>query len=1378
MTTLIKVIITAAIALLWLFVPLRLRKNLDREERHRQHLLTLAAPVILVILCTIATFAIRVFDNAPWEWLRYIFQSYLALIAWNLLVVYVYFFFRRLLLRYVKKMRIPTSYTEIEEPSIAEWIVMNVRRYTEEWYEYDKEDNIWVLKDKYVDMRRVVKMISGLMYAMAVVTMAYAVTQNGEAGFIQRVWPLSMYIVIAELHNFLDGYTKDEYSNEIGGQAISSTLYGNYSKLRSVLEETFGDDLLVSRTNNEFGSRPGATNYLKELADSEDPVDRIVADYYRCLPGEGEGRFDIDMVQLTNTLLHGRSAVLMNPFYRDIGEYILLPVVNELVNNRRCLVIIGRNSMAQDVREWLKENLKDYCHTERLWRVEELNEKTPDCEVGILSFSRLYDLDVLKANREFLLHTDFVLMLEPSHMLTTSQTGLANLAEIIREKSSACYCICDRDADGLADTLSHVLKVNITDVISAAVPRAVYTVMGWDADGDYQRQKLFGKEVHYLGNGTEISAVALKNQVPHISWYTESKAPILDIRWIAGQYYPRICRYAGLPAQQKTIDDYMTFSANLWGSSREENDFLIAEDEFCNLFATARAYMTRGDSQTFVNVISENYLLRDYMRMNRQLFMNDHKAIPTITSAYVKSERNTIFRLILMMAAGQVRESFILHELALLDITPKSVYDTLTDLIRKYTSNIQDAIITLNQKVELNEDLIAHTVNYYTIDPGIFDRYFRGTLRNAYFIVEDEAEGSEYIDARLYEHVTQLVMPGQLIINNGKLYRVYSVNPDGCILHRAGDAYAGRRYYRQMREYTLEDGSTTERIRRIGDLEIAMEQRAFSVETTGYLDMKNNGDLRTARYIDLSDDPQIKAYRRAYRNKNVLRLRLPETTENQRYTLTVLLAELFRSLFPDSWQYLAVLHERPKDIEGILSKFTYGISGSYDPESIYIVEDSDMDIGLLEAIDNNIIRIFEMIADYIDWHFDTLRNKETDPRNNPVSDVTLPADKVLPKEKKKLLRAIRDWLGGIFGKKKNNSEVILHAAETPSVPAVTEEPESAPVQPETPEPDPQPDNTPEETPAEEPVGEYIPETEGNGIPDAGVDVTDGAPDDIEILIPEENSEYLRRCFLRLGFDEIDSRFDLEGLAVYMNRHGWSNNDLTRSRKREPEEYPVMDLNAELICDFCQKPLTGVSFEKLQDGRIRCSECSRTAINSVEEFRELAERTEVMMENIYNITYKKVIHIETADAHTIARASGGIFKPGPGFAARVLGFARRQGDRYSILIENGSPRLASIETFSHEMTHIWQYLNWDDKEIVKLYGNQTVRLIVYEGMAVWASIQLLYSIGETDFAREREMIYASRQDEYGEGFRLYRAKYGFVTNGDAPVNTPFHHFPPL
>ena len=1375
--TLVEILIYIVIALLFIAVPFLMSINLEVEERHRQHLIVVSCPIILTVLCFIASYAVHIFDDAPWEWMRYVFQSHLALLAWNLIVVYAYLLIRGSLLRFVKTMALQTRYSDIDLPKFWAWIRLLIRRNTEKWYEYDEDLKVWLLKDRYVDLRKSVYFIERFVFLTMVALLAYGVMHTQKDGYIQRIYPLCIFIVISELNSFLGGLTRSDYDHVYGGKGISAQLYGNYSKLRAVLEETFAEENLVSRTNNEFNSRPGSMNFLNDLEASADPVDRIVSDYYRSLPDDPDGSFDVDLVHLTQTLLHGNSAVLMNPFYRDIGKYILLPMVNELVNNRKIMVIIGRNSMAEDVIVWLKEILKDYCHTEQLWRVMELDEHTPDCEVGILAFSRLYDREVLKANRDFIANTDFVLMFEPSHMLTTSQIGLANLADILRENGSISYCICDRDTDGLVDTLSHVLKVNLTDVVSGAVPQAVYTVMGWDADGDFQRQKLFGKEVHYLGDGIELASVAMKNQIPFVSWFAESKAPIRDIRWIAGQYYPQICRYAGLPSIQTSMDDYIEFSSNLWSAERQENAFIIAEDEFCNLFAAARLYMTRGENQAFVNVLSENYLMRDYMRMNRQMFMTDHKAIPMITSSYVKSERNTVHRLILMMAAEEVSEEFIRHELSLLDIDPVNLYDTLTDLIRKYTVNIKDAIITVRQKIELDQNLISSRVNYYTIDRRIFDRYFRETLRNAYFVVEDEIEGTEVIDSRLYEHVTQLVMPGQLIIDCGKLYRVHSVNPDGCILHRAADAYSGRRYYRQKREYTFDEGFTTERIRRISDLEIATECRAFHVETTGYLDMKNNGDLRTARFVDLSDDPQIGAFRREFKNKNVLRLKFSGLELNQGYTLTVLLSELFRSLFPDSWQYISVLHDKPEDIEGVLEKFTYGIHGSYDPESIYIVEDSDMDIGLLETVDHNINRILEMIADYVDWHFETLHQKEENPRNNTVTVVVLPPDQKVDKPKKKsLLERIRDWFRGL-GKKKNN-EVVLQPMKSSAMMNADEA--GAKPQDDTQPADPSAGNEqPQEAPAEpEHPEEYIPDTKENGIPDSDIDVAGGAPDDIELEIPIVNNEYLRTCFLRLGFDEIDSRFDLEGLQEYMNKHGWCDNDLTRSRKRDSDDLPKSNIEAVAVCDFCQKRLTGVSFERLQDGRIRCNECSRTSIRSVEEFRTLAERTEAMMGNVFNVSFKKPIDITTADAVTLGRMSGCIFRPSGDFAARVLGYAQKKGTKLSIVIENGSPRLASLETFAHEMTHIWQYLNWDETEMVKRYGNQKNRLIVYEGMAVWASIQLMYAIGETEYARQKEWQFANRDDEYGDGFRLYCEKYGLIRNGDAPLHTPFNTFPPL
>jgi len=291
-------------------------------------------------------------------------------------------------------------------------------------------------------------------------------------------------------------------------------------------------------------------------------------------------------------------------------------------------------------------------------------------------------------------------------------------------------------------------------------------------------------------------------------------------------------------------------------------------------------------------------------------------------------------------------------------------------------------------------------------------------------------------------------------------------------------------------------------------------------------------------------------------------------------------------------------------------------------------------------------------------------------------------------------------------------------------------------------------------------------------------------DDLDLLMRIEQSRYQKECFLKFGFEEIDARLQLENVYTYLKVRGWDNNALTKARKREGLEETFIDVQAENHCDFCGMPLTGVSYERLGDGRTRCNDCASSAINQVSEFRELFRRTELMMGATYSIKLPVTIAVRVADARTIARHSGMVFRPSVQQTARVLGFAQRKHGKYSLFIENGSPRLAAIDTTTHELTHIWQYLNWKDADIRRIYAQskpaytRLARDIVYEGMAVWASIQMLYAMGETYYARQQETIAERREDVYGIGFILYRDRYGMVRNGEAPVFTPFADFPPI
>ena len=1386
--------------------------NLKRGIRARQVLLL---PLSLLLAVLLSVLAYVYFDRLDFSFLP--FLSGCEILVWNLLIVGVFLILKLILLPIAKLLGKSSE---------------RMQTTVENWYEYSEAEEAWFLKKSCQDLRIVWNCMAVVTAVICAASMA-VISYYGPTSLVWlRVFPCAALIVVNEIFCFLNGYTLEEYLRDFGGEGVKASRISNYGKLRALYERLFPDSLLVARSGGVLSGQESAGRLLRELASSSDPADRLLSGYFRRLRRDN-GVFNIDMIGAAAKLLHRESVVVLDPFYRDLSDYVLLPMVDCLMRNRKCLIIVGRETHKADATDWAESILRNYSHTRALWRVGLLSHEEPDCEVGVLSFSQIYDLRVQRTNLAFFDGTGMVLLLEPSRMLATSQVGLGLLVEKMNRENPPVYFICDHESDGLVDTLSHVLQVNITNVVAAPVPKSSFTAMGWAAEGEYDRQKLFDKQTHFLGNGVELAAVALKYQVPKVSWYGADKAPVKDIRWLAGQYYPQICKYANLPAQQDTLEEKIAFRSNLWEAPMERDAFVIAEDEFCNLFATMRAFITRGENQSFVNVLSENYLLRDYMRFNPQMFMNDPKVVPAIAPHYAKTERNTVFRLLLMMAIAPVDEDYIAHELSLLGYHTDDVYRAFSSLVRRYTCT-DGTIIHINNDREINAEMIPVQVNRFTIPQKVFDEHFANTLKNAYIVVEDEKLETDYIDARLFEHLTQNLMPGQLVTYNGKLYKVQSLNPQiGCILHRAADDYTERLYYRQLRRYRFDGTAELVHVRRLGDIEIASEQRSIEVVSTGYLQMHNNCDLRTARLVDLSDDPSIDNYTRRYKNKNVLRICLPETDEETRFTLTLLLNELFHTIFPDAWPYLTVLSEDLPRVEGAINHFVSHMEGDYEPGMIYVVEDSDMDLGLLEVVDNELPRFFDILADYLRWHFEKIRE--------PDKTYTEPQDVLLPEEKKKLslLQQLLRRIGLIArddpekaeedaAKKTKEKKIRRRKKEEqqekpadnepekteeapdkpPTILAQDEEEEphdkeasldtvdgaapaglSAGFDPNAPAEDGNKDKgslrsvtkkepAPEismELPAEEPSDEDRIVLHGD---DDGSIVPNSIPDDLDILMRIKPSRYQRECYLLFGFEEFDEHIALESVKSFLSAHGWGENALTRARKPFVLDKVNMTLDPVNTCDFCGHPITGVSFEKLPDGRVRCSDCSETAIDGTEAFTDLFQRTEMMMENVFQIGVNASVRVVTTDARTIGKLTGHVFTPTNAMDERVLGFAQRKGGKYSIYVENGSPRLAAATTIAHELTHIWQYLNWDTDKIRELYPSDLQRDLVYEGMAVWVSVQMLYAMGETSYAEQTEKAQESRNDIYGKGFSLYKDRYGLMRNGEELMFSPFNTFPPL
>ena len=271
--------------------------------------------------------------------------------------------------------------------------------------------------------------------------------------------------------------------------------------------------------------------------------------------------------------------------------------------------------------------------------------------------------------------------------------------------------------------------------------------------------------------------------------------------------------------------------------------------------------------------------------------------------------------------------------------------------------------------------------------------------------------------------------------------------------------------------------------------------------------------------------------------------------------------------------------------------------------------------------------------------------------------------------------------------------------------------------------------------------------------------------------PYEHTHYLlfggERSFV---YDALDCK----GLASYLEEQGFADSWLTQARKLKTQSSRFVgyrDADAH-YCDFCGKLLTGAEFDVLKDGRERCTECSRTVVNSSQDFETLLIQTRDGLKQKFGIDLPGPIPVKVVSQKKMASMQGSTYVPTKYFDPRAIGLAISRRGSYTLYFENGSPRGPLIATTAHELTHIWQYSHWNWDAMKARYGNEF--LAVAEGMAKWSEIQYLFLLNEVEFAERMLANEVVRNDIYGYGLRRFLNSYplsqGIVLSGD----TPFSH----
>jgi hypothetical protein len=905
-------------------------------------------------------------------------------------------------------------------------------------YSYDTDFDLWFVERRFRRTRDFYRSLYWSSMAVTVLFVAFALTFPGWPGFSAVAFPALATMVIGEFYFSIDGLTKEEYESEVVADGVH----------------------LSSLAATESAYRIG------EMTRSHDHASRLAGAYFERLRLEGAD-VDVNLVAAAAQLMSGNNVLIANPFYNDLTPYLSLPAYRTLLEGQKCLIIAGRDSVAEDLVDWVDQGLADITGIPGLWRVRLLDAVSRDeFDVGVLRFADLHNTELLLNNDGFFEATGLLILAEPALMLATGQLGLEIVLDRCNRESPVTVAAFDANHDGLVDTLSHLMKSNLTEVVASSLPQGASCEVVWQADGPHMHTSILPGVSRYLGVGTEISAVALKYQVDKVHWIGGNSFPVTDMKWIAEQYYAPINQFADMEMSQDALSDSIVAIASPWQLPQGDNYFLVVEDESKNVYETVRQFATRAKRSGFINLISDEYLLRDYMTANRDVFSVDPKAVPSVVPDYTRTERNVILRLLLMLQSFGLTESELASELNMLTWSTPAHFpngstveggDWESPTLRQLRLAIGHHTECWNAPISAvgpghHVALSASEEPHYFLENGSeLDDTLAG-LGPAYLFVEDDADGVNVIGSMLLGHVYQAMLPGMFVSYAGKNYEVQSIHGSTArprvILRRAADHIRDRRAYRQLRRYTIsgiEHPDTVTATRGFGSVQVRRVTADITAESLGYIESDRRSGLGDGRRVAVHGVPV-----RTYGRKDLLEIDLSEASDAVRRTVAVLLNEVLVTVFPHGSSFITVLTEDDSQTVGDLLHELTPLGADAGPgepsrQSLYVLEDSMIDLGLTSAVERNWEQLFRVVTDYLAWNLTeespTEEHRDTSPLEDPAA--LFPERPVIAtSSESRFVARVLEHLRAMVSRRGADTTATpsTRVTPSPSIPTVTTEP--------------------------------------------------------------------------------------------------------------------------------------------------------------------------------------------------------------------------------------------------------------------------------------------------------------------------------------------------
>ena len=684
----------------------------------------------------------------------------------------------------------------------------------------------------------------------------------------------------------------------------------------------------------------------------------------------------------------------------DSFSDIIIPIINLMfAASKKMIIICDSMDTVYNLKKWLDNQSKIANMVNSNIVISILDYKNNN------SFNSDNNIDIYIGTVDLALDSrivyeniDVVFGINIDKIISENSLNLSLFAKVLASNKNNLiqYVLFGNRVNGLNSIVSQIFMRNDFkyQVIKSSIKKEVL-VNFFKTEGEWLQGKILPNfATQYLGQLIPLAIPSLKYNIKKVDIISNNQ-PYKEQLLAFQTAQSLLLDY--LEDDIINVDDMINFSLNENFVKINDNSVIVAYDNYCNASLLVINYIKYAKKHMLLNIVSRPYLLREYIINNIEFFIGNVEIIGNILPIPKSNIKLAVYKLINQLCYGDMSEEVLLREIQkqdmdiLIDINNDNqvrlIIDALHDLTRcAFGVNISyNSYLTYKDVTSLNG---IDRVRYYRLLDAVKKELPDNLFKNIIFI--DSEENSKIIKKIPVFELYQNYLEGQYIVFDGIYYLVNKIDYNNGIVELVNSNVNTSIRYRQIRE--INNLKLLNIVKEIPILKVRdsiLSKRIIcgelDIDTVGYYEFNEAISFVSGEYSYKSVDKNKLGLCRKYKSTNILAINILnkmilEMNELDKFrisfTLSVLLNEMFETLFSDIKQYIIVrsvvkdksIYSRYLKDELIKLYRPIVDTDVLDGINIYITEDTEIEKGIIDSIINNFDNvILKLLFDYLYW---------------------------------------------------------------------------------------------------------------------------------------------------------------------------------------------------------------------------------------------------------------------------------------------------------------------------------------------------------------------------------------------------------------------------